>query len=400
MSQCSILHPMSTPVIATPARQSAPPRGAVQLNSDNKDWFPMRFSRLALLLSLTFLFAGCNLTVLNPSGDIAQQQGDLIVYATVLMLIVIIPVTALTIFFAVKYRQSNENATYEPEWDHSVSLEIVVWAVPLAIIICLAGLTWVATHRLEPYDDLKRISAEKPIDPTVEPLEVQVVALDWKWLFIYPEQGIAVVNEAAAIVDRPVEWKITSNTVMNAFYIPEMAGMIYAMAGMETELNAVINAPGTFKGISANYSGIGFSHMNFDFHAVDEAGFDVWVEKVKTSADVLDRSNFDRLQEQTTKHPVEYFGAVEDGIWDKILNMCAGEEELCLNDMMMVDALGGGGLEGLYNRELFRGLCSADDPEALFLLLRKDLEQSKGEVIHAMSLIPPSEVTEQKLEAH
>jgi cytochrome o ubiquinol oxidase subunit 2 len=249
-------------------------------------------------------------------------------------------------------------------------------------------------------DDLKRISADQPIDPNVKPLEVQVVALDWKWMFIYPEQGIATVNEAAAIVDRPIEWKITSNTVMNAFYIPEMAGMIYARGGMETELNAVINKPGSYKGFSANYSGIGYSYMNFEFKGLDEAGFDAWVEGVKASSDTLDRAHFDRLQEQTTDHPVEYFGAVEEGMWDKILNMCAGEEELCLNDMMMVDALGGGGLEGLYNRELFRGLCSADDPEALFLLLRKDLEKNKGDVIHAMSLIPPSDVTEEKLEAH
>lgn len=355
----------------------------------------MLFRTLGLFFGLLMLLSGCELTVLNPSGDIAAQQGDLIIYATVLMLIVIIPVTALTIFFAYQYRDSNEDATYEPDWDHSVSLEIVVWSVPLAIIICLAGLTWVATHRLEPYDDLSRISETKPIDPTVEPLEVQVVALDWKWLFIYPEYGIATVNEAAAIVDRPVEWKITSATVMNAFYIPEMAGMIYAMAGMETELNAVINEEGVFPGFSANYSGIGFSHMNFDFHGLDEAGFDAWVQKVRDSGDILDREAYISLEKTSVDHPTEYYDSVEQGLWDKILNLCAGEDQICRNDMMMVDALGGGGIEGLFSRELYRGLCSADDPEGLFIMLRPDLEKSRDEILHAMlqdtqALLPQS----------
>lgn len=361
----------------------------------------MRFSQVALLTGLMFLLSGCNLVVLNPSGDIAAQQGDLIVYATVLMLIVIVPVMALTVFFAFKYHKDKTDSAYEPDWDHSVSLEIVVWAVPLAIIICLAGLTWVATHRLEPYDDLKRISAEKPIDPNVEPMEVQVVALDWKWLFIYPEYGVATVNEAAAIVDRPVEFKITSATVMNSFYIPEMAGMIYAMGGMETELNAVINAPGTFEGFSANYSGNGFSHMRFDFHALDKDGFEAWVAKVKAEGnDTLNPVIYTGLQEPSVKHAVTYYGDVEEGMWDKILNMCAGTDELCLNDMAMVDALGGGGIEGLYNRELYRGLCSADDPESLFLMLRKEHGAEKDHIIGAMTLLPPTDTKTTPLEVN
>jgi len=355
--------------------------------------------RIGLSLALFFSLSGCNLVVLSPSGDIAAQQGDLIVYATVLMLIVIIPVTALTIFFALHYKQSNEDAAYEPEWDHSVSLEIVVWAVPLAIIICLAGLNWVATHRLEPYDDLKRISEDTPIDPNVTPLEVQVVAMDWKWLFLYPEYGIATVNEAAAIVDRPVEWKITSATVMNAFYIPEMAGMIYAMAGMQTELNAVINAPGVYEGFSANYSGNGFSDMRFDFHALDEAGFEAWVKEVKDAPNTLDQHSYTELQVPTTAHDVTYFGTTEGGIWDKILNMCAGTNELCLNDMKMVDALGGGGLDGLYNRELFRGLCSADDPESLFLLLKPEHDPHKGEILSAVNHLPALPLAQSQPEA-
>ncbi|MEM9239561.1 MAG: ubiquinol oxidase subunit II [Pseudomonadota bacterium] len=349
----------------------------------------MIWLRRLFLLSLLVALPACNLVVLNPSGDVAAQQGDLIVYSTILMLIVILPVMVLTVFFAFKYRAGNKEATYEPDWDHSVSLEIVVWSVPLAIIICLAGLTWVATHRLDPYQDLRRISASEPVNPDVEPLEVQVVSLDWKWLFIYPEYGVATVGEAAVVVDRPVEFKITSATVMNAFYVPAMAGMIYAMAGMETELNAVMNEPGVYKGISANYSGSGFSHMDFDLHSLDADGFETWVNTARANAqETLDRETYVELAEPSVSHPRTYFEGIEEGLWERILNLCPGEDDLCLNDMMMVDALGGGGIEGLFNRELYRGLCTADDPEALFALLRPDLQDQQGDIIAAMHLLP------------
>ncbi|MEO1316565.1 MAG: ubiquinol oxidase subunit II [Pseudomonadota bacterium] len=342
------------------------------------------------------LLAGCEMVVLDAPGDVAAQQGELIVYSTVLMLIVIVPVMALTVFFAWRYREDNKEATYEPDWDHSISLEIVVWSVPLAIIICLAGLTWVATHRLDPYQPLRRISADIPMNADVKPMEVQVVALDWKWLFIYPEYGIATVNEAAAIVDRPIEFKLTSTTVMNAFYVPALSGMIYAMAGMETELNAVMNEPGTYHGLSANYSGIGFSHMHFDFHTFDEEGFEAWVAKVKDGSGMLDRDEMIALEEPSINHPVEYFDGVEENLWVRIVNMCIGYDDLCQNDMMMVDALGGGGIDGLFNRELYRGLCSADDPRALFAILKPSkLKGDEGAAIIASLL--PSTVRQQSL---
>ncbi|MEM9765008.1 MAG: ubiquinol oxidase subunit II [Pseudomonadota bacterium] len=346
-----------------------------------------RIKATALLLAAALL-AGCEMVVLDAPGDVAAQQGDLIIYATVLMLIVILPVMALTVFFAWRYRESNEEASYEPDWDHSISLEIVVWSVPLAIIICLAGLTWVATHRLDPYEPLRRISAEKPIDPSVEPMVVQVVSLDWKWLFIYPEYGIATVNEAATVVDRPIEFRLTSTTVMNAFYVPALSGMIYAMAGMETELNAVMNRPGTYQGLSANYSGVGFSHMHFDFHSFDEAGFEDWVAKVRASDATLDRDTMIALDQQSIHHGIRYYNGVEENLWDRIVNMCIGYDDLCQNDMMMVDALGGGGIAGLYNRELYRGICSADDPKALFAILKPSkLAGRDGEALIA-ALLP------------
>ncbi|MEL7255647.1 MAG: ubiquinol oxidase subunit II [Pseudomonadota bacterium] len=356
-----------------------------------------RLFKTVTILALAGLLSGCNLVLLNPNGDVAAQKGDLIIYATVLMLIVIIPVMALTVFFAMKYREDNKQATYDPDWDHSISLEIVIWAVPLAIIICLAGLTWVATHRLDPYQDLIRISEDKPIDESVEPLEVHVVSLDWKWLFIYPEQNIATVNEFAAIVDRPIEFKLTSDTVMNAFYVPDLAGMIYAMAGMETELNAVINVPGSYEGFSANYSGNGFSQMNFEFLGKSEEDFDAWVEKVRDQgrAAELDQPAYNQLQQPSIDHKVTYYGAVADGLWRRIVNLCAGQQDLCLDDMMMVDALGGGGIEGLFNREMFRGICAAEDPSAFIAILRPDLKPLEDELFAAMDLPPVTDLSDQ-----
>ncbi|MBU2956326.1 ubiquinol oxidase subunit II [Paracoccus sp. 1_MG-2023] len=343
------------------------------------------WQKLAVLPALATVSA-CDLVVLDPSGDVAAQQGDLIVYSTILMLIVILPVMALTAYFAWHYRASNKKAKYDPEWDHSISLEVVVWMVPLAIIICLAGLTWVATHRLNPYDSLPRISAEKAIDPNVEPLVVEVVAMDWKWLFIYPEQGVAMVNEAAVVTDRPVEWRITSTTVMNSFYVPAMAGQIYAMAGMQTELNAVMNQDGTYKGFSANYSGNGFNYMNFDLHSFDEAGFDQWIETARSEGAMLDRETFVELEKPTIDHPVTAFDGIEEGLWERILNLCVSDDDLCVNDMMMVDALGGGGIEGLYNREAYRGICSVENPEALFEILRPTDGARAADILAALDM--------------
>ncbi|MEM9350456.1 MAG: ubiquinol oxidase subunit II [Pseudomonadota bacterium] len=344
-----------------------------------------------MLLAAFGLLSGCNLVLLNPAGDVAQQQGDLIVYATILMMLVIGPVMAATLFFAWRYRDSNKEARYEPEWGHSISLEIVVWAVPLAIIILLAGLTWVATHRLDPYADLRRISETQEIDPNVEPMQVQVIALDWKWMFIYPEEQIATVGEMAVIKDRPVEFKLTSNTVMNAFYVPNMAGMIYAMAGMETELNAVLNAPGTFEGFAANYNGGGFSHMRFDLKSFDtEEEFNAWVETVRADgAPELSDDTFNAVAAPSIFEEVEYFASLEDGIYDRILNMCTREGELCLDDQMMVDALGGGGLDGLHNRLVFAGLCDADDPRALLALLRPEVRDDEESLLAV--LMPPTQ---------
>src|SRR3984893_134077 len=228
-----------------------------------------------------FLLAGCNTVLLHPSGVVAAQQGHLIVASTVLMLLVVVPVIALTVIFAWRYRQSNSAATYTPDWDHSTQLELVIWAAPLLIIIALGALTWISSHTLDPYRPLRRLDASRTAPSTLKPLTIEVVALDWKWLFIYPEQGIAVVNEVAAPGDVPINFRITASSVMNSFYVPALAGQIYAMPGMQTQLNAVMNRPGEYDGFSANYSGAGFSGMHFEFRGVTADEFRKWVQSAK-----------------------------------------------------------------------------------------------------------------------
>jgi len=307
--------------------------------------------RRSLLLLSAMLLAGCNTVLMNPSGDIANQQGRLIVVSTVLMLIIIIPVIALTVFFAWRYRQSNKEATYSPDWDHSTQLELAIWAAPLLIIIALGAITWISTHTLDPYQPLRRLDAQRAIPAEAKPLVVEVVALDWKWLFIYPEQGIATVNELAAPVDRPISFKITASSVMNSFFIPALAGQIYAMPGMETKLHAVINKPGEFEGFSANYSGAGFSGMRFKFHGLSNGDFDQWVQKVKAGKDgELTRELYQKkLEVPSEREPVRHYASVDPALYDAILNLCVDRNKMCMKEMMAIDADGGLGKPGAFN---------------------------------------------------
>jgi len=292
--------------------------------------------RRGLPLLLLALLSGCNTVVMNPTGDIAKQQADLITISVLLMLIIIVPVMILTVLFAWRYRK-NANAKYEPDWDHSTKLELVIWGAPLLIIIVLGLITWVSTHKLDPYRPLDRIDENRPIPASTKPLEVQVVALDWKWLFIYPEQGIASVNELVTPVDVPVRFKITSSTVMNTFYIPTLAGMIYAMPGMETTLNAVLNKPGEYQGISANFSGEGFSHMRFAYKGVSAGEFDAWVARMKTNPGQLNRADYLVLEKPSVREPVKFYGSVEPALFNRILNRCVSEGAVCMNQQMADD---------------------------------------------------------------
>ena len=288
------------------------------------------------LIPLLWL-AGCNTVVMNPSGDIAAQQGHLVVVATLLMLLIIVPVIALTVLFAWRYRKNNTAAKYEPDWDHSTQLELVIWGAPLLIIIVLGLLTWISTHLLDPYRPLQRLDDQRPLAANVKPLVVQVVALDWKWLFIYPEQGIATVNELVTPVDVPVRFEITASSVMNSFYIPALAGQIYAMPGMQTTLNAVLNKAGDYEGFSANYSGAGFSGMRFKYHGVSQAEFGNWVQSTKAAA-ALDRATYLTLEQPSQRVPVQHYGSVAPDLYDAILNRCVAEGSVCISNMKAADA--------------------------------------------------------------
>jgi cytochrome o ubiquinol oxidase subunit II len=242
----------------------------------------------------------------------------------------------------------------------------VIWVIPLLIVMALGAMTWVTTHTLDPFRPLSRLGPNRPVPADVKPLEVQVVALDWKWLFIYPEYGIASVNEMAAPVDRPVVFRITASSVWNTFYVPALAGMIYAMPGMETKLNAVINKEGEFMGMSAHYSGPGFSRMNFGFRGLSGQRFDEWVSKAKAEASSLTRAAFLELEKPSEAVPVRYHGTVESGLYDAILGLCVKPGQMCVSEMHHIDRMGGASEGHEENRRRLeydnRRLESGDEP--------------------------------------
>ncbi|GJD99220.1 ubiquinol oxidase subunit II [Methylobacterium isbiliense] len=348
------------------ANPSAPPAAAGRPRGVLARAVRRHLWRGAALVACAALLAGCNLTVLNPSGDVAVQQRNLIIASTALMLLVIVPVIALTFLFAWRYRESNTEATYDPDWHHSTQLEVVIWTVPLLIIIALGAMTWISTHTLDPYRPLARLAPNKPVPEGTKPLTVEVVALDWKWLFIYPDQGVASLNEMAAPANVPIAFKITSSSVWNTFFVPALAGMIYAMPGMQTKLHAVMNEEGTFRGRSAHYSGTGFSRMEFDFRSLSQQDFDAWVEKAKATGSALDRAAYLQLEKPSEAEPVRYFGSVEKGLYDAVLGLCVEPGRMCVAEMHHIDRSGGGGKDSEANRDRLdydnRRLESGEEP--------------------------------------
>lgn len=278
------------------------------------------------------------MVVMNPTGDVAVQQRDLILFATGIMLLIIVPVLALTVWFAWKYRRSNPNKIYDPNFDHSTTLELIIWTCPLLIIIALSAVTWTSTHLLDPFRPLERIAPGKPVPAGTKPLEIQAVGLDWKWLFIYPDLGIATVNELALPVDQPVHFSITSTDQFNTFYAPTLAGMIYAMPTMKSELHAVLNKTGDSWGYSGNYTGAGYSDMRFKLRGVDKAGFDQWVAGVKAGGN-LDTAAYLELARPSAKVPVMRFSGVAPGLFDRIVNQCVEPGTRCMVDVMRDDMI-------------------------------------------------------------
>ena len=271
--------------------------------------------RLARGLSLFFtaMLAGCKGGILDPKGQIGADEKSLIITATLLMLLVVIPVIVMTLWFAWKFRASNEKATYMPKWSHSGKIEAVVWIIPIVIVSFLAVLTWKTTHKLDPY---------RPLDSDKKPINIEVVALNWKWLFIYPDLNIATVNQIAFPANTPVNFKITSDAAMNSFFIPQLGGQIYAMAGMRTKLHLIANEPGTFDGLSSNFSGSGFSGMKFKAIATaTPADFDAWVQKVRADGSKpLDATTYLQLAQNSENNPVQYFGSVTPQLFYGVIN--------------------------------------------------------------------------------
>jgi cytochrome o ubiquinol oxidase subunit 2 len=283
----------------------------------------------AAIVPLVALLSGCERAVLDPAGDIARQQRDILYVSTGLMLLIIVPVMILIVVFAWRYRKGG-SGTYDPQFDHSTALELAIWSAPLLIIIALGALTWSSTHLLDPFRPIAARDGARP-------LVVQVVSLDWKWLFIYPEEGIATVNELALPVDRPVRFEITSSNMMNTFYAPTLAGMIYAMPGMQSQLHAVLRRPVESEGYSANYSGPGFSDMRFALKGMEEAAFARWVAAARGGSGALALPAYRELLRPSEKVPVMHFASVDQDLFRRIVERCVEPGTACMSETMRHD---------------------------------------------------------------
>lgn len=280
--------------------------------------FPLR-QLTWLLAGVTILFTltGCQQTsigILNPKGIIAYQERKLFFDTLALMLIVVLPVIVMSFTFIYHYQQSHKITDYKPNWSHSLFLESIWWGVPCAIIFVMAVLTWKKTHELDPYSPIAGHDEN--------PMIVQVIALPWKWLFIYPEQQIASLNYLELPVNRPVEfWLTADNTPMSALFIPQLGSQIYVMAGMRTRLNLYANATGTFDGMNTQYSGDGFSDMHFPTVVVEQSDFDKWVSDAKQSSLHLDAQQYRELLNSSIADKPKIYSQVQSGLFNDAINI-------------------------------------------------------------------------------
>lgn len=262
-----------------------------------------------MLVTLLIMYSG-DLAVLNPKGIIAQKELDIIVISTLLMFIVVIPVFVMTVAFIWKFRATNTEAEYTPDWDSDVLAELIWWGVPFVIIFILAVVTWKSSHELDPL---------KPLEERAKPMTIQVVALQWKWLFIYPEEKIATINHVQFPEGTPINFEITSDAPMNSFWIPELGGQIYAMPGMKTQLHLMAHEIGEYRGSSANISGEGFSGMWFFAVASSKEDYDKWVQTAKNSSSNLDKDEYKHIAAPSQNNPVAYFSLKDNNIFNQIL---------------------------------------------------------------------------------
>jgi cytochrome o ubiquinol oxidase subunit 2 len=266
-------------------------------------------ARTAAGLAALALVGGCSGGVFHPEGPVGEQAWTITVDALLIMMVIAIPTILLAFWMAWRYRASNAKAQYMPEWAFSGRIEAVVWAIPALVIMLLGGVIWIGCILLDPY---------RPLPSKAKPLEVEVVSLDWKWLFIYPEQGVASVNQLVAPVGVPVHLKITSGSVMNTFFVPQLGSMIYAMNGMTTQLHLQADHVGTYFGQSAQFSGDGFSDMHFQWKSVPADQFAAWTAAARGSGQVLDRAAYDKLKQQSSNVKPYTYRAVQPNLFQAI----------------------------------------------------------------------------------
>src|SRR6185369_10552723 len=271
----------------------------------------MRHGALGFLLVGAAALGGCSEGVLDPKGPVAAAERLIMLNSTGIMLAIVIPTILATLGTAFWFRASNTRARYMPDFAYSGRLELLVWSIPIMTVILVGGVTWIGSYDLDP---------RKPIASAEKPITVQVVALDWKWLFIYPEQGIATVNQLTIPVSTPVSFELTSSGVMNSFLVPQLGGQIYTMAGMVTRLHLQADHTGTYRGISANYSGAGFSDMYFNVDAVAAERFTQWLAATSNTGPVLDAQTYADLAKPSQAVAPFTYRAVAPGLFSDILS--------------------------------------------------------------------------------
>jgi cytochrome o ubiquinol oxidase subunit II len=253
---------------------------------------------------------GCARGILQPQGPIGAADSKILLNAVTIMAAIVVPTIVALLVFAWWFRASNARARYRPDFVYSGRLEIIVWAIPLLVILFLSGVIWIGAHRLDPFT---------PIAAKNKPTEVQVVSLDWKWLFIYPDQGIASVNELVVPSGVPIHFRLTSATVMNAFFVPQLGSMIATMNGMVTQLYLQADHPGDFFGESTQFSGDGFADMHFILHAVAQDAFAQWVADARAAGPMLDRAGYTALLKESQNTAPFTFRGVEPKLFDDIV---------------------------------------------------------------------------------
>lgn len=261
------------------------------------------------MTSAALLTASCSEGVLDPHGPVGKAERVILYDSTAIMLAVIIPVIVLTLVTAWWFRAKNKRARYLPDWEYSGRIEMIIWSIPALIILFLGGIAWTGSHDLDP---------PLPLADSTAPLDIEVISLDWRWLFIYPHEGIASLNRLVVPAGVPLRFRLTSTTVMNSFFVPQLGSQIYTMPNMVTRLNLKADQPGTYEGLSAQFSGDGFSDMRFDVVSTEAGAFKDWVNTTKAQGGVLDAKTFEQLEKPAKAVGVQTYSEVSEGLFDEI----------------------------------------------------------------------------------